>query len=138
MYDVIIAGGGPIGSYTAYRLAEKGHRVIVARRGSEMAAKMNPTPRKILLKRLQGKGVRLIPGATYEAIEKGALFITYSDGRKEQLPFDTVVIAAGARPNTELASQIGKDLLVYVIGDAKEPRQIKDAVEEGFATGLQI
>ena len=29
MYDVIIVGGGPIGSYTAGRLAEKGHSVLV-------------------------------------------------------------------------------------------------------------
>lgn len=29
MYDVIVVGGGPIGSYTAGRLAEKGHRVLV-------------------------------------------------------------------------------------------------------------
>ena len=32
MYDVIIAGGGPAGSYTAYRLAEQGHSVLVLER----------------------------------------------------------------------------------------------------------
>jgi geranylgeranyl reductase family protein len=32
MYDVIVVGGGPIGSYTAGRLAEKGHRVLVLER----------------------------------------------------------------------------------------------------------
>ncbi len=29
MHDVIVIGGGPIGSYTAGRLAEKGHKVLV-------------------------------------------------------------------------------------------------------------
>lgn len=29
MYDVIVAGGGPIGSYVAYKLAGAGHKVIV-------------------------------------------------------------------------------------------------------------
>jgi digeranylgeranylglycerophospholipid reductase len=29
MHDVIVVGGGPIGSYTAGRLAEKGHKVLV-------------------------------------------------------------------------------------------------------------
>lgn len=35
MYDVIVVGGGPVGSYTAYRLADKGHCVAVAERKSQ-------------------------------------------------------------------------------------------------------
>lgn len=135
---VIVIGGESVGCETADFLTENGHQVTVTRRGSEMATKMNPAPRTILLKRLQEKGVRLITGVTYDVIERGALLITHSDGRKETLPVDTIVLATGARPNTELARQIGKDLSVYVIGDAKEPRRIKDAIEEGFATALRI
>jgi digeranylgeranylglycerophospholipid reductase len=32
MYDVVVIGGGPVGSYTAYRLADTGHSVAVAER----------------------------------------------------------------------------------------------------------
>ena len=32
LYDTIVVGGGPIGSYAAYKLAEKGHRVMVLER----------------------------------------------------------------------------------------------------------
>jgi len=32
MYNAIVVGGGPIGSYTAGRLAEKGHRILVLER----------------------------------------------------------------------------------------------------------
>jgi digeranylgeranylglycerophospholipid reductase len=34
MYDTIVVGGGPIGSYVAFRLAEKGHRTLVLERKS--------------------------------------------------------------------------------------------------------
>jgi digeranylgeranylglycerophospholipid reductase len=34
MYDVIVVGGGPIGCYTAGRLADEGHRVIVLEKKS--------------------------------------------------------------------------------------------------------
>jgi pyruvate/2-oxoglutarate dehydrogenase complex dihydrolipoamide dehydrogenase (E3) component len=112
---VIVIGGESVGCETADFLAGNGHQVTVTRRGREMAAKMNPTPRTILLKRLQGKGVRLIVGVNYQTIEKGALVITHSDGRREKLPADTIVLAAGARPNTNLANQIGKNLPVYIL-----------------------
>lgn len=36
MYDVIVAGGGPIGSYAAYRLAGTGHKVMVLERKQRM------------------------------------------------------------------------------------------------------
>ena len=29
MYDVAVVGGGPVGSYVAYKLAEMGHEVVV-------------------------------------------------------------------------------------------------------------
>ena len=32
MYDVVVIGGGPIGSYTAYRMAVMGHKVVVLER----------------------------------------------------------------------------------------------------------
>ncbi len=40
MHDVIIAGGGPIGSRVAYRLAEKGHRVLVLDKKSRPGTKV--------------------------------------------------------------------------------------------------
>ena len=32
MYDVIVIGGGPVGSYVAYKLAGMGHKVMVLER----------------------------------------------------------------------------------------------------------
>ncbi len=40
MHDVIIAGGGPIGSRVACRLAEKGHRVLVLEKKSRPGTKV--------------------------------------------------------------------------------------------------
>jgi digeranylgeranylglycerophospholipid reductase len=40
MHDVIIAGGGPIGSRVAYRLAEEGHRVLVLEKKAQPGTKV--------------------------------------------------------------------------------------------------
>jgi len=40
MYDVIVAGGGPVGSRAAYRLAQKGRRVLVLEKKSEPGTKV--------------------------------------------------------------------------------------------------
>ena len=63
-------------------------------------------------------------------IQKGA--------REELLPADSVVIATGSKSENALASL--KDLVpeLYVIGDAKEPRNALEAIREGFLIGLRI
>jgi geranylgeranyl reductase family protein len=40
MHDVIIAGGGPVGSHVARRLAEKGHKVLVLEKKSRVGEKV--------------------------------------------------------------------------------------------------
>jgi len=60
------------------------------------------------------------------------------DARENLLPADCVVIAAGSKSENELASI--KDLIpeLYVIGDAKNPRNALEAISEGFLIGLRI
>jgi 2,4-dienoyl-CoA reductase (NADPH2) len=86
------------------------------------------------LKRL---GVKIIAGA--KAIEvTGAGLKIEKEGREELLPVDSILIATGSKSENALASV--KDLApeVYVIGDAKSPRNALEAIKEGFLIGLKI
>ena len=86
------------------------------------------------LKRL---GVKIIVGAKAIEVSETGLLIQ-KEARQETLPADSVVIATGSKPENALASL--KDLVpeLYVIGDAKEPRNALEAIKEGFLTGLTI
>ena len=136
---VVVIGGELVGCETAEYLAERGKRVTVTRRSKEMATKMNPTPRQHLLRRLSEKGVTLLPGVKYEGITEKGLEIIDSDGKRRLLEADTIVLAAGAQANDELGKALeGKGAEIYRIGDCVEPRNIKEAIAEGYAIGRQL
>ena len=54
-------------------------------------------------------------------------------------PFDTIVLAVGYRPDTELSRALRSAGVAHtVIGDAIAPRKISDAVLEGFTAGYAV
>jgi thioredoxin reductase len=55
----------------------------------------------------------------------------------KNLVADTIVIAAGSTPNTDLADKL-KGVKVQSIGDCTEPRRIIEAMREGWKAALEI
>ena len=61
------------------------------------------------------------------------------DGSVEEIAADTVVLAAGARPENSLQAVLEtKEIPHEVIGDAKEIAHAYDAVHGGFAVGRTV
>ena len=58
-------------------------------------------------------------------------------GHQKLIEGETIICAAGRKSvlDSELMADIEE---AYVIGDAKEPRKIIDAIHEGFMAGLDI
>ncbi len=137
---VVIIGGELVGCETAEFLADRGRKVTVVRRGAEMAAKVGPTQRDRLLRRLTEKGVTLSPGVKkYEQITGKGLVLINREGRRQTLEADTIVVAAGARTNIGLAKDLeGKVAAVYTVGDCAEPRNIMEAISEGAKAGIEV
>lgn len=137
---VVIIGGEMVGCETAEFLADRGKKVTVVRRGPRMATKVGAVQRVRLLARLAEKGVSLLPGVQkYEEITDAGLVLIDRDGQKRTIEADTIVIAAGAKGNIELAKQLeGKISSLYVIGDCAEPRDIMEAIDEGFRVGCEV
>ncbi|MFA4836558.1 MAG: NAD(P)/FAD-dependent oxidoreductase, partial [Dehalococcoidia bacterium] len=129
---VVIIGGELVGCETAEFLADRGRQVTITRRGSEMALNMPSHLRAFLLPRLREKGVTMMTGVKYEQITDKGLTVTGRDGQSQLIEADTIVLAAGARPNTELMSKLqGKVPEIYAVGDCSEPRGILEAIADG-------
>lgn len=136
---VVVIGGEVVGCETAEFLAEKGKKVTVTRRSSEMASGVGRTLRAFFLGRLLEKGVTLLPEVSYNEITFNGVVVTTKEGEKKTIEADTVVLAAGAIPETKLYESIkGKVPEAYCIGDCVAPRLIRDAIAEGYRVGLKI
>jgi len=137
---VVIIGGELVGCETADFLSQRGSKVTVVRRGTEMATKMFHNNRYALLTRLEERGVALITGVRgYEAITEDGLVIIDGEGKRRTLECDTIVLAAGAIPNDQLAKAIeGKVGEIHLAGDCAQPRRILDAIHDGARLGREV
>jgi len=136
---VAVIGGELVGCETALYLVERSKKVTIMRRGPELATKVHQFIRGPLLGRLQFKGVSILTGVDYEEITEAGIVIRTGAGERKVVEADTVVLAAGATPNTELLDLVqSKIAQVFSVGDCVEPRGIREAIEEGYRAGLDI
>jgi len=135
---VEIIGGEMVGCETAEFLTERGKKVTIVRRGKRLATKMAPLFRRPLVDRLQEKGVNTVTGVSYKEITDAGLVIINSEGKEQVIEADNIVLAAGASPNTQLLPALKDKFPVHQIGDCVEPRNIMEAIHEGFSIGYAI
>ncbi|MFH1154457.1 MAG: FAD-dependent oxidoreductase [Pseudomonadota bacterium] len=164
---VIVIGGGATGCETALMIASldipsaetfaflafqaaedleilrrmlytSGRKVTVIEMAPRLASTMGVSTRWPLIKRLNLLSVDVRTKTRILRIEKDSVLIE-SDSGQEQLPADTIVIAAGSTPLNTLAQELqAASIDTITIGDAKQPRRILDAVRDGFDAALTI
>jgi 2,4-dienoyl-CoA reductase (NADPH2) len=165
--NVVIVGGNAVGLETALYLADQGtlapevlHFLVANRAESwetlealvnrgdkhvtvvEMMKRagedIGSSTRWTVMMELRRLGVTILTGATAVGIRPEGVEIEKGQ-KRDLLPADSVVIAAGAEPENSLVDEM-VDLVpeIYTIGDAKAPRNALEAIKEGFLTGLKI
>ncbi len=137
--SLVIIGGGMVGCETAHYLAEKGKKVVIVEILKRMAADMLPMVRRRLMDGLRGKQVTMLTGATCEEIVEGSVMITTSEGQKETIQADTVILATGYKANDDLFKALkGKVPELYCVGDSSQPQRIMEAINDGYRIGLSL
>jgi len=137
--NVVVIGGGMVGCETGHYLVEQGKKVVIIEILKRMAADMFPMTRRRLMDGLREKQVVMLTSVTCEEIMEDGVTVTTSEGKKDTIPADTVILAVGYRANGDLLKAMeGKVPEVYCIGDSSEPRRIREAVNDGYRTGLSL
>lgn len=133
---ILIVGAGLIGLETAAVLADEGKEILCVDPLPEVAQDMEPILRKILFNKLTDMPDVTVRTRTFvrRFDESGVLLVS---GNTEECmpPFDTVIIAAGTKPENTLARELRDwNGNLVVIGDAHRAANI----EHAFTSGIDI
>ncbi|HOJ52562.1 MAG TPA: FAD-dependent oxidoreductase [Syntrophales bacterium] len=129
---VVVMGGALIGMETADFISEKGLKVTILEMLERSPVLKITSHGYMLHKRLRDKNCHLVFGARVTAIGEHSVEVETAEGKKTIAPVDTVVVAVGLKPVDNLRPVLERLGVPFkVVGDAKSPRRIIEAVEEG-------
>ena len=138
---VVVVGAGLTGSETALHLAREGKKVTLIDmlpldRIEHGASVINMT---ILRKLLEESGVRTLTGLKLEAVTDTGIEASDNDSKTVRIPCDTVVLAMGVNPRTDVAEELrGLAPEVYTAGDCTGQGNLLKAVSGGFFAAMEI
>lgn len=165
--NVVVLGGNAVGLETALFLANQGtlspevlHFLMVNRaetpetlttlldRGGKQVtvvemtqkagADVGLTTKWTLMGELKRLGVKIITQTEAVGITPEGLQVEDEQG-PGFIAADTVVLAAGSKAENGLVKELEDQAPeIHVIGDAKKPRNVPDAIREGFQLGLTL
>ena len=137
--DVIaIIGGGSLGLESAYTQSSKGKKVKVF----EIQPQLGDRDTDELIELLEDNGVEFFTSRRLiEITPEKIVCVELGTGNIEEHSCDTVLISAGMIARSDAVNEmrhILPETEVYIIGDAKKPRSLGDAVHDGFNAALNI
>lgn len=133
--EVVVLGGGLIGSETAAYCTEKGVKVSIVEQLSGIALEEDVTRRQFLLKFLEDRKVDILTETSIVEIKENSVVLEKNNSVFEY-PADTVIIALGMESYNSLQQALSGKAKITVVGDAVEPRNALEATREGFLAGV--
>jgi len=130
--SAVVIGGGNVGCETALYLIKKGVKVTILEMCPRLLDNVETSTRNTLLKELKEGGAEMLDKAAVTAVNGNDVRYV-REGEEKTIHADTIVIAAGSKPDDSLYFDLcDKVANLHIVGDAKDPRQIMHAVSEGF------
>ncbi|MBS3949358.1 MAG: DsrE/DsrF/DrsH-like family protein [Peptococcaceae bacterium] len=136
----IVIGGGFIGIELAENLVHRGLEVTVVEMQPQILTMLDTEMVALVYEHLRSKGISLHLGTkAFQTSSEASIFVLKLDDGTE-LPFDMLALAAGVKPNSELALTAGLELsargaimvndqmqtsdpCIYAVGDAIEIKE---------------
>jgi 2-enoate reductase len=133
-------GGGDVGCETAVVLKRNGNEVVIVEKlGELMALEEMKYHTMVMEKMLKEERVVSYVNSKVLCVKEQFVEIQSENNEVQRIPADLVVVAVGIKTMPEMVNEL-KDACAnsYVIGDAREPNTIREAVYEGDRIGRII
>lgn len=135
---VVMLGVGLVGSETALWLAENGHDVTLVGRGPQIMKGVASTDALAYSERIAKAGMTVCTNTTPLEIVDGGVMVKFK-GKVRKIEADTVVYAFGAAAQHALYDELkGSGKEVYLVGDAKGPAKIMDAIYTAYKLSIKL
>ncbi len=137
--EVVVVGGGLIGTETAIELAEKGCKTTIVEMMDEIMGNCAITDVIAYWGKIAQYGVGVMPGHQVVEVNDSGVVVMDRKGNTIPLPAEHVVMAVGLKPQRQLfeaLEQQGRE--VYEIGDCVEAGKILDAFHTAYKTAVRI
>ena len=138
--QVAVIGTGLTGLETAEMLLSKGLPVSLVEMAGEVGPGIFGAIRNDELSRILPHNPGLYAGHQLLSIQQGSITLKkLEDGSQVTLPADSVVLALGVRPRSEVATafQAAFDQ-TFVVGDAGRGGRIADAIRQGYEAAYTL
>lgn len=132
--DCVVVGSGMTGLETAELLLKCGHRVSVAEMLPQIGTGAQPVVILDLLNRMAEYQPTYLPGhRLVRVVDEAVVLETITDGQLVTVPADTVVLALGVRPCTDVVDVFTTAFPeARVIGDATRGARILEATQDAY------
>lgn len=141
---VLVIGANKVGCEVAWYLhAERNaHPILVdLKPREELMIGEYPRDRIDLLTRIGELGVPLLCSRVPQALRDGRASLIDEAGESETIPYDKVVVATGACPQSKPERDLQRSLPgipIVPVGDCLEPRNVYHAIQEGFEAAYRL
>ena len=137
--SIVIIGGGSLGLESAVTQSSRGKNVKVIEIMPQLTLGHDGAE---LLPMLDNNGVEIFTSRRLVSIHAEKIVCTViGTGAVEEHQCDTVLISAGLVARKKVVEEL-RHLLpeteVYIVGDAKQPRSLGEAIRDGFNAALNI
>ena len=135
----LVIGGGAVGCETAHYLADKGLSVILVEMLGDIGMGLTSDGHHHMLEAFKTLDVVVLTHTPVVDVRAHEVTVERNGHPEIITGLAHIVVATGAKPNAELTSGLMEPIPeVFVIGDAKEPRDALSAIAEGMEIALKL